>query len=74
MLEAIYAGLVALFTPQAMLFMVLGIVYGLVIGILPGLGGVVADGPRERRAQSADPPPERASRPRRVLGAVRAPG
>lgn len=42
MLEAIYSGLLALFTPQAMLFMVLGVLYGLVIGILPGLGGVVA--------------------------------
>jgi TctA family transporter len=42
MLEAIQSGLLALFTPQAMVFMVLGVVYGLVIGILPGLGGVVA--------------------------------
>lgn len=42
MLEAINSGLFALFTPQAMLFMVLGVLYGLVIGILPGLGGVVA--------------------------------
>jgi TctA family transporter len=42
MLEAINSGLLALFTPQAMLFMLLGVLYGLVIGILPGLGGVVA--------------------------------
>jgi putative tricarboxylic transport membrane protein len=42
MLEAIAQGLFALLTPQALLFMGIGIVYGLVIGVLPGLGGVVA--------------------------------
>jgi len=42
MIEAIVAGLAALLTPQALLFMLIGVVYGLVIGILPGLGGVVA--------------------------------
>lgn len=42
MLEAIGSGLTALLTPQAILFMFIGVVYGLVIGILPGLGGVVA--------------------------------
>ncbi len=42
MLEAITSGLAALLTPQAILFMFIGVVYGLVIGILPGLGGVVA--------------------------------
>ncbi len=42
LIEAIISGLAALFTPQAMLFMAVGVVYGLVIGILPGLGGVVA--------------------------------
>jgi len=42
MLEAIGSGLVALLTPQAMTFMVIGVVYGLVVGILPGLGGIVA--------------------------------
>ena len=42
MLEAIGSGLAALLTPQAILFMFIGVVYGLVIGILPGLGGVVA--------------------------------
>lgn len=36
MLEAISAGLFSLFTPQALLFMMIGILYGLVIGILPG--------------------------------------
>lgn len=42
MLDAIVAGLAALLTPQAMLFMLIGVIYGLIIGILPGLGGVVA--------------------------------
>jgi putative tricarboxylic transport membrane protein len=42
MLEAIGAGLAALATPQAVLFMIIGVVYGLVVGILPGLGGIVA--------------------------------
>ena len=42
MLDAIIAGLVALFTPQAILFMIIGVIYGLIIGILPGLGGIVA--------------------------------
>jgi putative tricarboxylic transport membrane protein len=42
MLEAIATGLLALLTPQAVLFMLIGSVYGLIIGILPGLGGVVA--------------------------------
>jgi TctA family transporter len=42
MLEAIISGLAALLTPQAILFMVIGVIYGLVIGILPGLGGIVA--------------------------------
>lgn len=42
MLDAIVAGLAALLTPQAMLFMLVGVIYGLIIGILPGLGGVVA--------------------------------
>lgn len=42
MLEAIGAGLVALATPQAAAFMLIGVVYGLVVGILPGLGGIVA--------------------------------
>jgi TctA family transporter len=42
MIDAITAGLTALLTPQSLLFMTIGVVYGLVIGILPGLGGVVA--------------------------------
>ena len=42
MIDAISAGLFALLTPQAVLFLFLGVIYGLVIGILPGLGGVVA--------------------------------
>ena len=42
MVDAILSGFAALMTPQALLFVVLGVVYGLVIGILPGLGGVVA--------------------------------
>jgi putative tricarboxylic transport membrane protein len=39
---AAMTGLLALFTPQSILFMTVGVVYGLVIGILPGLGGIVA--------------------------------
>ena len=35
------AGLVALFTPQAIVFMMIGVIYGLVIGISRA-GGVVA--------------------------------
>ena len=42
MFEAIVAGLVALATQQAVLFMFIGVSYGLMIGILPGLGGIVA--------------------------------
>ena len=42
MLNAVGAGFVHLLTPEAMLFMVIGVVYGLGIGILPGLGGIVA--------------------------------
>jgi putative tricarboxylic transport membrane protein len=40
--EAIVAGLLSLLTPQAILFMFIGIIYGLVIGVLPGLGGITA--------------------------------
>lgn len=42
MLEAIGAGLLSLATPQAVAFMFIGVAYGLVVGILPGLGGIVA--------------------------------
>lgn len=40
--DAIIVGFAALMTPQALLFMGIGCFYGLIIGILPGLGGVVA--------------------------------
>jgi len=42
MLQAVGAGFTSLLTPEAVLFMVIGVVYGLGIGILPGLGGIVA--------------------------------
>lgn len=42
MLEAIGAGFMSLWTVQAMLFMSIGVVYGVMVGILPGLGGIVA--------------------------------
>jgi putative tricarboxylic transport membrane protein len=42
MIEAIGAGLVSLLTVQAMAFLVIGVVYGIIVGILPGLGGIVA--------------------------------
>lgn len=42
MLEAALDGLIALFTPQSLLFMCLGVAFGIVIGFLPGVGGVVA--------------------------------
>ncbi|MYZ47938.1 tripartite tricarboxylate transporter permease [Propylenella binzhouense] len=42
MVDAIWAGLAALAAPQALGFMVIGVCYGIVIGILPGLGGIVA--------------------------------
>ena len=42
MFEAIGAGLLSLLTVQAMLFLTIGVVYGIVVGILPGLGGIVA--------------------------------
>jgi len=41
-ITAAVAGLLALFTPQSILFMIVGVIYGLVIGVLPGLGGIVA--------------------------------
>lgn len=40
--EAAWAGLVALATPQAVIFTFVGVFYGIVIGVLPGLGGIVA--------------------------------
>jgi TctA family transporter len=42
MIDAIVAGLMSLMTAQAGLFMFIGVIYGLVVGILPGLGGIVA--------------------------------
>lgn len=42
MLDAIGAGFMSLMTVQAMVFMTIGVVYGLMVGILPGLGGIVA--------------------------------
>jgi len=42
MLDAIGTGFVSLLTVEAMAFMLIGVVYGLMVGILPGLGGIVA--------------------------------
>lgn len=42
MLEASLSGLLALFTPQALIFMCLGVGFGLLISFMPGIGGVVA--------------------------------
>jgi putative tricarboxylic transport membrane protein len=42
MFEAIAVGFVALLTPQAIFFMTIGVLYGIAVGILPGLGGIVA--------------------------------
>jgi putative tricarboxylic transport membrane protein len=42
MLEAIAAGLTSLLTWHAAAFMLIGVLYGLVIGVLPGLGGIAA--------------------------------
>ncbi|MQA78026.1 MAG: hypothetical protein GEV10_06030 [Streptosporangiales bacterium] len=42
MLDAALDGLLALLTPQSLLFMAIGVAFGIVIGFLPGVGGVVA--------------------------------
>ncbi len=42
LIEAIVSGLTALFTVQTAVFMLIGVIYGLIIGVLPGLGGIVA--------------------------------
>lgn len=42
MAEAMWAGLVALMSPQVLFYTVVGVCYGIVVGILPGLGGIVA--------------------------------
>lgn len=42
MLDAMGAGLSALLTFEVAFYTIVGIIYGIVIGILPGLGGIVA--------------------------------
>ncbi|KJS88278.1 MAG: membrane protein [Peptococcaceae bacterium BICA1-8] len=42
MLTASWHGLLALFDPTSILFMSIGVLFGVVIGILPGLGGIAA--------------------------------
>jgi TctA family transporter len=42
MLNAAIEGLLALLTAQSLLFLVLGVLFGILIGFLPGLGGVAA--------------------------------
>ncbi len=42
MLDAALQGFVALGRPESILFTVIGIGYGIIVGILPGLGGIVA--------------------------------
>jgi TctA family transporter len=42
MLDAIMSGFMALMTLQAIMFLVIGVAYGIFIGVMPGLGGVVA--------------------------------
>ena len=42
MLDAIGTGLIALLAPQPLLFLVIGVCYGIAIGLTPGLGGIVA--------------------------------
>src|SRR5512146_3384791 len=42
MISAISAGFAALLTLQAVAFLFIGVIYGLIVGILPGLGGIVA--------------------------------
>lgn len=84
MLEAIGAGFMSLMTVEAMVFMTVGVVYGLVVGILPGLGGIVAMalllpftyGYRWRRLASCSAPISPRSgdrRSRRSCSACRAP-
>ncbi|MAN77730.1 tripartite tricarboxylate transporter permease [Pelagibacterium flavum] len=41
MLDVLFSALVELLTPHHMMFLTLGVLLGLVIGILPGLGGIV---------------------------------
>jgi putative tricarboxylic transport membrane protein len=42
MLDAVVAGFSALLSGHALLFIALGCVYGIMIGLTPGLGGIVA--------------------------------
>jgi len=42
LLEASIQGLLHIFTVNSIIFMFLGIGFGLIIGFLPGLGGIVA--------------------------------
>jgi len=42
MLDAIVSGFLALMTFQAVMFLFIGVIYGIFIGVMPGLGGVVA--------------------------------
>jgi putative tricarboxylic transport membrane protein len=42
MLEAIGTGLIALLAPQPLMFLVIGVCYGIAVGLTPGLGGIVA--------------------------------
>jgi TctA family transporter len=42
MLDAAIEGLLALLTAQSLMFLVIGVLFGVVIGFLPGLGGVAA--------------------------------
>ena len=42
MFEAAWAGLAVMFSAQVAVFMLIGVVYGILVGITPGLGGIVA--------------------------------
>ena len=42
MVEAMWAGLAGLASFEVFFYMLVGIIYGIVVGILPGLGGIVA--------------------------------
>ncbi|CEP69345.1 Protein of unknown function DUF112,transmembrane [Moorella glycerini] len=42
MISASIAGLLALLSPISILFMIIGVAFGIFVGILPGLGGIVA--------------------------------
>lgn len=42
MVEALGEGLAMILTPSAMAYLVLGVLIGLLVGVLPGLGGPAA--------------------------------